>query len=461
MRKSSVFYFFFLLGLMPVTARAQWQALPFRLDGNGGATPRCFYVDTVEDALYIGGNFGMVNDTPCNIVRWDGTNFTRLPLSPMNPPLAITRFQGKLCVAGGYGAYYLDNNQWVPITTHTTYSLHHIQGKLALLTGFYTAADTVGFGRVRLWDGTSAPMHDLYSLDTLSHSGTWFPGDLQEYNGQIFICGNIDDPDGRKEIFRWDGTRWRDAEGGVAGNNLSGAGDMMVWNGHLYVTGEFSEPFGGRGNGIVRWDGTYWNRLGAALTNGTPTGGADMCEWQGKLVVTGYFRKAGGIPSTNLALWDGVRWCSLGDSFDDIVTNVVSFHDTLYVGGNFKVIDGDSIAYLARWTGSSTPDTCSDPVTITTLGVGHTPEADAAQLSVSPNPSTGHYEIRYENSSSVHDAQLTVANTVGQTVLSRRLSSAGDTARLSLDLSAQPAGLYILRVTDAAGRVHTEKLVKE
>ncbi len=80
------------------------------------------------------------------------------------------------------------------------------------------------------------------------------------------------------------------------------------------------------------------------------------------LYVGGTFKQAGGIPANFIAKFDGVRWSALGSAVrgggtDDYVQALAVYDDgsgaKLYAGGYFTAIDGQSIAHVAKWNGTS------------------------------------------------------------------------------------------------------------
>jgi hypothetical protein len=78
---------------------------------------------------------------------------------------------------------------------------------------------------------------------------------------------------------------------------------------------------------------------------------------------------------------------------------------------------------------------------------------DALQLNINPNPSSGIYTVTF--SQLVSDALITVISIDGKNILKKKVTGAG----VEIDLSAYPAGLYILRM-DSNNEILTEKLVK-
>ena len=79
-------------------------------------------------------------------------------------------------------------------------------------------------------------------------------------------------------------------------------------------------------------------------------------------------------------------------------------------------------------------------------------EEDPLFVSISPNPTIGQVSI-----SGVNLRLAEVYNTHGRCILKTQ----GDGDRYILDLSAQPAGLYFISVTDQEGRKCVRKVVKE
>ncbi|MEX0966313.1 MAG: T9SS type A sorting domain-containing protein [Bacteroidia bacterium] len=79
----------------------------------------------------------------------------------------------------------------------------------------------------------------------------------------------------------------------------------------------------------------------------TMVGGKEM------LYVAGEFDKVEGMEGmNNIAAFDGNNWMKLGDGLNGRVSAMTIYTNTLYVGGEFTLADGEPAAYVARWTGS-------------------------------------------------------------------------------------------------------------
>jgi len=68
-----------LYSLSNAQAQLWKKVLPFML--NYG--PYVMYEDTTDHTAYIAGAFSSVGGTPCNMIKWDGSNFTLLPPFPL------------------------------------------------------------------------------------------------------------------------------------------------------------------------------------------------------------------------------------------------------------------------------------------------------------------------------------------------------------------------------------------
>ena len=71
---------------------------------------------------------------------------------------------------------------------------------------------------------------------------------------------------------------------------------------------------------------------------------------------------------------------------------------------------------------------------------------------VLPNPNNGVFTVVGENL-----RQIEVLDVIGQRITT--LQAAGD--RTTIDLSSQPAGVYLINVTDKEGKSYSDKVVKQ
>jgi PKD repeat protein len=89
------------------------------------------------------------------------------------------------------------------------------------------------------------------------------------------------------------------------------------------------------------------------------------------------------------------------------------------------------------------------------------PAQALAALTVSPNPTPdGQLHVQVSDPSASGTYELAVENLLGARLLSRQLRLS-TTAPASLDLSTLPAGLYLVRLTDAQGTVALRRVVRQ
>jgi hypothetical protein len=123
----------------------------------------------------------------------------------------------------------------------------------------------------------------------------------------------------------------------------------------------------------------------------------------------------------------------MGDYFD-----MMSLNDGAYLAWA-NTLNGEEDVYFSH--------------IIPPVSVGVNEMATAVSFSVSPNPSNGNFVI----TSAAHDAQIEIYNLPGEKVFSTTLNA----RQTEIDFSAQPVGIYFLKVISADGSSSSfKKIVK-
>lgn len=307
---------------------------------------------------YIAGEFDNVQGVPAlGIAKWNGTQWSALG-SGINGSIYAIAISGTDVYVGG------DFNS--PVT-----------GGLAR--------------NVAKWDGTS-----WSRLGNGLGGGTHIVRSLAVYNGELYIGGNFNIPDGSPAtgIIKWNGSSYSALP--------ITAGDVraLVVNGGSLYAGGFLAVNSGSSVGVVKFDGTTWSELGAAANtsvNAITFSGSDMYvggdirltgqqnSQVAKLNGTTWTRLAffsegiinavavhdgelyagGSIPGNtfnNLARFNGTSWVGVGSginggtSISERVMALASFDNTLYVGGNYTTAGGQGARNMARYaSGTWTP----------------------------------------------------------------------------------------------------------
>jgi len=444
------------LMLFVVAARAQnnlWAPLTY----TSNFYPSVMYYDTVEDVSYIAGLFSLVNDTSCNIIKWDGSSHVLLPSSPLYKTHSLITYKGKL-YAGGYGLASFDGTAWTSLDPDAAVNCFAIQEDKLIIGGGFNSIGGVLTGQVAQWDG--ANFSDVNRVDTLFGPGNAYITSLQVYKDQLYVGGNFesDNHPGIREIMRFDGTRWTGVGGQIQGDGLSYVNNMNVCKDTLYVAGLFNEAVGSPGNAIAAWDGSQWHRLNNGLTPNY-TGVSGMTVINNELYVSGTYFILDGIDlglanGKGLAKWTNGKWCSLGTHASSSISNLGKWREELYILGAFLTINGQPIAKIARWTGQGFTDTCSSP----TLSLdGHIIASNA--IRIYPNPTEDKLQIAFSDLTTTTAVKLIVTDMHGRVVQTDEVKFNPYKNSCSLDMQKLLSGIYLLDIS-TNGQSRYFKIVK-
>jgi hypothetical protein len=394
-----------------------------------------------SDKLYIGGAFSIINtDTMIGVTNFDSFNFNAMgcgmdwncdtPVYLAGGTLAgvkdFIEYNGELYITGGFqysnnktlngiakwnGAGWDSLDSGLKTSTFSTASggkLKIIDNELYVI-GWFDSCAGVACNSVAKFNGTNwsavnnLPRFNPNAINVLS--------DIEKYNGDFYVTGNFYDPNNMNgdlwRIARFNGNTWVPVKNGIKGG-FAGVGNLLVANNLLYLSGTFTLAMNptNPGNGVAAYDGTNWIDLGGGvLDNASQVQVRDMKFHDNKLYVCGSIRNAGGVKVDNIAYWDGINWFSLdtNGTFDNVVASLDFFQDTLYIGGGFWTINGDSINGVAKWLGGDYYEAFGN----TTGIVNKTTETN---ISVYPNPCSNTISIKgLPNQSSIE-----IYNTIGQ-----------------------------------------------
>lgn len=425
---------FLIQGFYLVSAQT-WDTIPMKLDWS----PRIFYEDTINDLLYIGGNHTLVDSIQHpGIIQFDGQNYTFLDPGRIipHPQIAITQYQNLLYVGGFRGLGYWDGQKWTIIdsTDLLVWSLSHYRDKL-IVGGRFNSIDTFDLKELGVWDGTT--WSDLFGFDSIIGGLGNAVTSVAVFQDEIYVAGNIDNLGPIDEITKWDGTNWTDVGGGIPGIGDELVEDMVEYKGELYVAGRFFENTGGPGNLIARWNGQRWDNVGGGM-QGVQI--FDLFVHQDFLWAVGNFHSVVGIPAQHIARWDGSRWCTLKSEFDNSIGNISSFRDSIYIGGGFWSIDGDSSFWrMAKLRDLYYSDTCSSIIS-TMISEEH-----LQSLNIFPNPVKSSLTLSYNPCQNGTIWKITILDSQGKSVLSKAGNSDCSSRVLNFELKNIPKGIYLMR----------------
>jgi hypothetical protein len=376
----------FLYGYITNMSAQYWSAL-----GSGIGSASFHTVSSLvayNGELYTGGNFttaGNVNAT--NIAKWNGNSWSAVSQGVNGSLRALTVYNnelyagGSFSVAGDVTAHGIA--RWNGSGWSNTGSIQSNITAMAVHNGALYAAG--GFSNldpngtvVAKWDGNNwtsvLPQDSFYTIGIEC---------MAAYNGELYAAGAYMSGGGAPAFFRimkWDGTNWAvlvtiapiQTYDGALGNIYS----MTVYNNELYVAGSFYMIDSIETYQIAKWNGVSWSAVGSGINperypfGGDSDGAAysfvgSLAEFDGALYAGGHFDSCGMIETRNIAKWDGMTWSALGQGVNDHVYAIAPIDSTLYVGGWFDAVNGNSILAnkIAKWT-SFCPTTLSQPTVI-------------------------------------------------------------------------------------------------
>lgn len=448
--------------------------------------PRCFFLDSLEGDLYIGGHFYTANDIEvCRIFKLESNNgiqalscgFDCSCLDGANENLSnatfvnsITKFEGKVYATG-----FFFNSNLQTVNSLSEYSNSSWNG---MGTGLISGQFTGGGSMLKVIDNKLFLVGSFSSVAGVEctsiskfQNAQWsnaynFPSsisissitDVEIYNDEIYVIGSFfssnEDSIAINRIAKFDGNNWVGVGNGIPGG-VSSAQRIIKFQNKLYVIGRMLKNSGDPGDGIASWDGQQWNEVGGGLNNSSsnPPTNFDAVVFKDKLYVVGDFTSAGGQAINNIASWDGENWCGLGvmpNTFDNRVTNIIVHDGNLIIGGAFQSINGDStLKYIAKYVGPDVYEPCGNATSIE-----NELSDDVAYLY--PNPTNGIFSIDFNED---FTGSFAIYNYLGQQVQS--IQSQKKIQKYQFDLSGESSGIYFLVVyseTEASSKAY--KIIK-
>lgn len=127
----------------------------------------------------------------------------------------------------------------------------------------------------------------------------------------------------------------------------------------LYIGGDFEHVDQVAAPGIAKWDGATWSAPARAFGGENSYVLALLAHDDGNgpaLFVGGDFRDVDGVAVNNLAKWDGANWLPVGGGTSGPVGALAEFDDgagaALYAGGRFTTAGDAAVMNVARWDGT-------------------------------------------------------------------------------------------------------------
>ena len=310
-----------------------WTTSPIGTPGIAGViNDMVVWDDGSGPALYASGSFPTAgNANAVSVAKWDGLQWTELGTG-------LTR-AGRATRVPGLAVY--DDGS----------------GEALYATGGFDDAGGIQASGIAKWDGST------WSAVGVGIAGQGFKMTTYD-DGQgehLYLGGSFTIGATMVNLARWDGTSWRSIGTADASVNTlvvhdDGSGPA------LFIGGNIRNMEGTPVSGIAKYQNGAWSSPGAGVSGGLGRVNALVSYDDGsgtKLFVGGNFTEVGGIPAGNIGAWDGSGWQRIPAGGPDTQINAMGVYDdgtgsgeSLYIGGQFALVGGQSIERIARYDGS-------------------------------------------------------------------------------------------------------------
>jgi hypothetical protein len=451
--------------------------------GRFNQTPDIIWYDSVDNRLYVAGNYTWFESVPIRGFGYvQGNSMIPLgcgfevvcgmylpPNSYVPKVTGLARYHGELYVTGWFekaggvivnGIAKWGGNDWIVIGSGLAYTggspgvgngLEVINDELYLYGSFDSVNGIAAHG-IAMFNGQNwASVFDLPRF-TPSNPNAVF--DAEWFRGELYVGGNFNQFGSNPHIqgiTKWDGTDWVAVGNGFSGF-APGVMRLLTYKNKLIVAGHFnkySNPGSIPGNGITAWDGYNWDTLRGGLQYRTPGGGSvsDIAVYNDELHVVGGFDSVGGVPARNIAKWDGERWCGVWDQNDFYLGSIGFYNDSMFVGIDYGGVGGqDSITKFAKWIGGDFGDSCQ------MVGIEPSIPQDLG-ISIFPNPVQTHFSLALPQG--IPSCVVRIVDLSGREVLPAFHYASGE-----VDVAWLAKGVYLVAI-EAQGRRQVVRLLRE
>jgi hypothetical protein len=175
----------------------------------------------------------------------------------------------------------------------------------------------------------------------------------------------------------------------------------------------------------------------------------DMMIYKDRLYVVGFLKYLGGVYAESIAFWDGANWNSISPPgvFNNKIRAIAAFQDTIYIGGAFMNVYGDSsITFIAKWAGG---DTILESGNTTSIS-----KPEKKNFSIYPNPTNNIFNIQFNE---IFSGSIEITDISGRLIKSETLK---DKTQLTLSLEPHSNGIYFVSVINQNKATKTVRIVK-
>jgi hypothetical protein len=437
-----------------------WEPMDFGFGFSGTGGLEDITINPDNGDIYAAGDMGLDgrDSLITGFTKWNRTTnrWERVVQEFNLTSRMIEYFEGEIYFGRFDGLYKLQEESpelLMNVQSGSMLGSRVIDGNL-YVTGAFSDIDLESTFGVAIYNGENfTPFFSSYADDEHRLD------DIEEYNGEIYVVGK--DLSGLP-TYNWKGFAKMSGDQLVVAHEEFTGSFFALWmysleeyQGKLYIGGRNENDLGFTGNGIQAFDGVNMFDVG---------GGAnapihDMKVYQGELYVVGGFSRIGegtvyssnigGEPCEGVAKWNGETWTCLNYDYapnQGGFTTLDIYNDTLYAGGSFHNLSGDTAMSMIART-RIYPDT-----TLVSIE-----ENVQDRITIYPNPTHHQFTIGFVNKP-MKGYIFTLYNSLGEIVRNKNYPS-GNMSQV-IDVSSLNKGLYHVRLNFTDG-VFTRKIMVE
>jgi flagellar hook assembly protein FlgD len=443
-------------------------------------------VDSVNDVLYIAGNFNRINNNlnVQGVCRYDGSGFSNVHIganlnSFFNQFFTIQSmafYNGELYIASSQIRQlgWIENfpintlimkytgNEWVSVFPefNSCYSLKVENGKLFMFGDAHSENGYIHF--MGVYDGEELNVVP-FSPPNPQMNGSYFGSiwDVLEVDSGYVLGGQLWQNIGlssvyTSHVFYWDGesNEFSFFNDGIYTSDISNndiqVRSLAMFNNKVYIGGMvFSSPDNCSGMGVAYAENGHWHSLSGNSDSGFNPPVNKLLVHHDELWIVGdlfHFNaewQGTFYPLSSVAIWDGENVYRPSDDtfqFPGEIFDIVTYRDTIYVAGTFEFVNVTQTTSVARFTGINTS----------------TKDYDLQSLRVFPNPST---QTVYVTSPDLTPGSFVrIYNLNGQLVYEQNLTEQSERVAIAT-ANIGPPGMYVVQLFSPGKTVITQKLV--
>jgi hypothetical protein len=441
------------LFILPVWLKGQTGLYQPLGGGAFNGTISSLTVDSTDNMLYVAGSFNLLGgNVSGNMAKWDGNIWD----SVHGLPNSIDHFaflEGELFAYGSKSVWKKTSGTWSLIATTNNQSvtcLVKYNNKLLIMGGFDTL-NGQNFNSFALYDGTN--------LLPFSNYITWAGRNFRTavvYNNEVFVGGQIFDSTGTiNGLMKWNGTQWVSIGTNIVGT-FGGVSKLLVYDNKLFVGGSFDKASGNVGNALFSFDGTSFNDLGGGLHLAV----YDMTVHDNELFIVGPCKTDTDREFKGFLSFNGNDFCfydsvPCNTSPGQLFSRITFYNDSLIVGGANIAFNGDTMKYIAKFTGDYTTSIGCEQV----IGIEEEINKNIESLNIYPNPASDQITIEFELTEA-NNTSIKLTNILGQTVWEMENVFIVGNNKLEIDVGELPKGLYFVQLVNSSTQV-TQKFIIE